>query len=124
MSRQWEHLTDDDVRSRPGRGSRPRTKTRPTHADAVEGFVVAVDRGRYLAKVADRFVAAVKARELGHRGVVVGDQARLVGDVSGGPDTLARIVGVGPRRTELRRATEEGRGRERVVVANADRMAV
>jgi len=44
----------------------------------------------------------------------------LVGDTSGTKDTLARIVRVDPRRTVLRRATEEGRGRERVIVANAE----
>jgi ribosome biogenesis GTPase len=125
MSGRWERLTADDVRVRaPRRGSRPRTKTRPAHADAVTGFVAAVDRGRYRVRVEGRDVTAVKARELGHRGVVVGDEAGLVGDVSGVPNTLARIVRVAPRRTELRRATEEGRGRERVMVANADRMMV
>jgi ribosome biogenesis GTPase len=90
-------------------------------------MVTAVDRGRYLTRLegsADCYVAAVKARELGHRGVVVGDQAYLTGDLSGRKDTLARIVRVGPRRTELRRATDEGRGRERVIVANADQMVI
>ena len=38
---------ESDVRIRPGRGSRPRTKTRPDHADAKEAMVVAVDRGRW-----------------------------------------------------------------------------
>ncbi|MDR2566872.1 MAG: ribosome small subunit-dependent GTPase A [Bifidobacteriaceae bacterium] len=126
MSKRWEHLTQDDV---PGRrtASRPRTKQRPAHADAQEAVVIGVDRGRYLARMASggkRDVMAVKARELGHRGVVVGDQAFLTGDVSGRKDALARIVRVGPRRTELRRATDEGRGRERVVVANADQMVI
>ena len=38
---------ESDVRIRPGRGSRPRTKTRPDHADAKEAMVVTVDRGRW-----------------------------------------------------------------------------
>jgi ribosome biogenesis GTPase len=87
-------------------------------------MVTGVDRGRYLTRLEDRDVWAVKAREMGHHGVVVGDQAHLVGDTSGRKDTLARIVRVSPRRTELRRATDEGRGRERVIVANADQMAI
>ena len=38
---------EDDVRVRPGRrGSRPRTKRRPEHADAAPGMVTTVDRGR------------------------------------------------------------------------------
>jgi ribosome biogenesis GTPase len=87
-------------------------------------MIIGVDRGRYLARLDGREVVAVKARELGHRGVVVGDIASLVGDTSGRRDTLARIVRVAPRRTELTRATEEGRGRERVIVANANQMVV
>ena len=31
------------IRIRPGRGSRPRTKRRPAHHDAVRGLVTAVD---------------------------------------------------------------------------------
>ncbi|MDR1825906.1 MAG: ribosome small subunit-dependent GTPase A [Bifidobacteriaceae bacterium] len=120
----WERLTADDVRVRPGRGSRPRTKTRPSHADAVPARVIAVDRGRYLTRLEGRQVEAIKAKELGHQSVVVGDLAYLVGDVSGAKDTLARVVRIEPRRTVLRRATDEGRGRERVIVANAERLVV
>ena len=38
---------ESDVRIRPGKGSRPRTKTRPEHADAEPAMVVTVDRGRW-----------------------------------------------------------------------------
>ncbi|HEY2693789.1 MAG TPA: hypothetical protein VGJ50_35505, partial [Streptosporangiaceae bacterium] len=49
LSRPDRHagLDEDDVRVRPGRGSRPRTRRRPAHEDAAEAFVAAVDRGRY-----------------------------------------------------------------------------
>ncbi|MDR1441433.1 MAG: ribosome small subunit-dependent GTPase A [Bifidobacteriaceae bacterium] len=83
-----------------------------------------MDRGRYLTHLEGHTVTAVKAREMGHRSVVVGDTAYLVGDTSGSRDALARIVRVGPRVTELRRATEEGRGRERVIVAGASQMVI
>ncbi|MDR1119268.1 MAG: GTPase RsgA, partial [Bifidobacteriaceae bacterium] len=124
MSAKWERLAADAARGRPRQPSRPRTKTRPAHAGAVPGMVTAVDRGRYLVRVDGRDVLAVQARELGPRGVVVGDEAHLVGDLTGADGALARIVRITPRRTELRRATEEGRGRERVIVAGADRMAI
>ena len=75
-----ERLRDDydesDVRVRPGRGSRPRTKTRPDHADAQEAMVVTVDRGRWgcaLGGDPDRRVTAMRARELGRTPIVVGD---------------------------------------------------
>jgi ribosome biogenesis GTPase len=120
---------EDDVRVRPARSSRPRTRTRPGHNDAVEGFVVAVDRGRYTCVVDDTPVVAMRARELGRKSVVVGDRVALVGDVSGNPDALARIVRIAPRVSVLRRTadddetTAEGR-LERVVVANADQLVI
>ncbi|MDP9418103.1 MAG: ribosome small subunit-dependent GTPase A, partial [Actinomycetota bacterium] len=77
---------EDDVRVRPGRGSRPRTKERPRHEDAATGVVTAVDRGRYTCRVDGREVVAMKARELGRKGVVVGDRVGLVGDLTGEPD--------------------------------------
>ncbi|MBB2900116.1 ribosome biogenesis GTPase [Kineococcus radiotolerans] len=121
---------EDDVRVRPNpKGSRPRTKERPAHADAVDGFVVAVDRGRSYCLVGEgtpqqRVVRAMRARELGRQGVVVGDRVGLVGDVSGTPDTLARIVRIDERRTALRRSADDTDPIERVVVANADQLVV
>lgn len=120
--------TDDErVRVRPGRGSRPRTKRRPAHPDAVPGLVVAVNRGRYAVVTDDGAqVVAMKARELGRRSVVVGDRVDLVGDVSGRPGTLARVVRAWDRATVLRRSAEDddAAGAERVMVANADQLVV
>jgi ribosome biogenesis GTPase / thiamine phosphate phosphatase len=114
---------------RPGRGSRPRTRRRPAHEDAAQAFVAGVDRGRYTCVVsgpgaADRDVTAMKARELGRRGVVVGDTVSLAGDVSGAPGTLARIVRVAPRRSVLRRSADDTDPVERVIVANADQLGI
>ncbi|HEX5740431.1 MAG TPA: ribosome small subunit-dependent GTPase A, partial [Pilimelia sp.] len=96
----------------------------------MEGFVTAVDRGRY-ACVVDGCppVTAMRARELGRGAVVVGDRVALVGDLSGDAGSLARIVRIDPRRSVLRRTaddddtTPEGR-LERVVVANADQLVI
>ncbi|WP_246236653.1 ribosome small subunit-dependent GTPase A [Actinomadura chibensis] len=115
---------------RPGRrGSRPRTRRRPAHDDASPGFVTAVDRGRYRCladpgTADERGVTAMRARELGRKGVVVGDRVALVGDVSGAPDTLARIVRVEPRTSSLRRTADDTDPFERIVVANADQLAI
>ncbi|WP_246497897.1 ribosome small subunit-dependent GTPase A [Natronoglycomyces albus] len=110
---------------RPGKRSRPRTKIRPKHEDAVDGFVMAVDRGRYTCRVEDRDVTAMRARELGRRGVVVGDHVKLVGDLTGKKDTLARIVKVQPRRGQLRRyADDDATSAERILVANVDQLVV
>jgi ribosome biogenesis GTPase / thiamine phosphate phosphatase len=116
---------ESDVRVRPGRGSRPRTKTRPDHADAEEAMVVTVDRGRWgcaLGGDPERRVTAMRARELGRTPIVVGDDVDIVGDVSGKPDTLARIVRRAERRTVLRRTADDTDPTERVVVANADQL--
>ena len=116
---------ESDVRVRPGRGSRPRTKTRPEHSDAQDAMVVTVDRGRWgcaLGCDPDRHVTAMRARELGRTPIVVGDDVGIVGDLSGRPDTLARIVRRGERRTVLRRTADDTDPTERVVVANADQL--
>lgn len=118
---------ESDVRVRPGRGSRPRTKTRPEHADAEEAMVVTVDRGRWgcvIGRDPERRVTAMRARELGRTPIVVGDDVDVVGDLSGRTDTLARIVRRGERRTVLRRTADDDDPTERVVVANADQLLV
>ena len=90
----------------------------------MEGFVASVDRGRYGVLVGDRMVTAMQARELGHRGVVVGDQVALAGDTSGAPGTLARVVRVSPRTTALRRSADDTDPVERVIVANAEQLVI
>src|SRR5271166_2228251 len=121
----YERLDEDDVRVRPGRGSRPRTRRRPAHASAVEGFVTSVDRGRYGCMTEDGgLVVAMKARELGKGSVVVGDRVALAGDTSGAEGTLARIVRVEPRASALRRSADDTDPVERVIVANADQLVI
>jgi ribosome biogenesis GTPase len=71
-----------------------------------------------------RQVTAMRARELGRTPIVVGDQVDVVGDLSGRPDTLARIVRRGERRTVLRRTADDTDPTERVVVANADQLLI
>jgi ribosome biogenesis GTPase len=125
---------EDDVRIRPGRSSRPRTRTRPKHEDALDALVITVDRGRYGcvqedADSQDEVITAMRARELGRKSVVVGDRVALVGDTSAAPGALARIVRISERTSVLRRTaddddtTPEGR-LERVVVANADQLVI
>lgn len=89
--------------------------------------MVSVDRGRWgcaLGRDPGRRVTAMRARELGRTPIVVGDDVGIVGDLSGRPDTLARIVRRGERRTVLRRTADDTDLTERVVVANADQMLI
>ena len=97
-------------------------------------MVITVDRGRYGcvrtdADGEDEVITAMRARELGRKSVVVGDRVALVGDISGAPGALARIVRIAERTSVLRRTaddddtTPEGR-LERVVVANADQLVI
>lgn len=116
---------DPRVKVRPGRGSRPRTKIRPDYSQAPQARVIGVDRGRYRIVLPDGVeTTSVKARELGPGAIIVGDKVRVTGDISGRKDTLARIVTVEERSSQLRRSTEEGNGRERSIVANADQLAI
>ncbi|MEU6180324.1 ribosome small subunit-dependent GTPase A [Streptomyces coeruleorubidus] len=125
MRRYGKHTDEDDIRTRPGRrNTRPRTNIRPKHEDAAEGLVLTVDRGRLTCLVEDRVVMAMKARELGRKAAVVGDRVALVGDLSGKKDSLARIVRIAERTSVLRRTADDDDPYERVVVANADQLAV
>jgi ribosome biogenesis GTPase / thiamine phosphate phosphatase len=116
--------TDHEHYERPRRRTRPRTKDRPSHDDAVDGVVITVDRGRLTLLVNDITVLAVKARPLGRKGVVVGDRVRVVGDVSGEAGVLARVVEIHPRTTVLRRTADDDDPVERIIVSNATQMVV
>lgn len=106
-----------------------------------------MNRGRYRCLVDEdgpdeRMVTAMRARELGRRAIAVGDRVELVGDTSGDKDTLARVVRISPRRSELRRSADDtveagavgstasagadaaAAGTEKVLVANADLLVI
>ncbi|WP_049795895.1 ribosome small subunit-dependent GTPase A [Frankia sp. EAN1pec] len=139
-------MDEDDVRTRPGRGSRPRTRIRPEHADAARAVVVAVDRGRYTCRpetgpggrpgTARRdtpagrregpagLVAAVRGGSMRRTSVVVGDRVELVGDLSGSAGSLARIVRRDERTSLLRRTADDSDPVERPIVANADLLVI
>lgn len=127
LGHDWD---ESDIRIRPNkRGSRPRTKIRPAHVEAAAGRVVGVDRGRYTVIVeegtpAERLIIAARARQPHRSPVVVGDFVALVGDLSGAPGTLARMVRIEPRRTVLRRSADDSDAVERIVVANADVLVI
>ena len=125
MVRHGRDFDEDDIRIRANpRGTRPRSRLRPGHEDAAEGMVLAVDRGRYTVLIEAGEVTAMKARELGRKGVVVGDRVSLVGDLRGGPDALARVVRVSPREHVLRRTADDTDPVERVIVANANQLVI
>jgi ribosome biogenesis GTPase len=125
LARDTDRLDEDDIRSRANpRGTRPRSKQRPAHENAVTGRVLAVDRGRYGVLIGGVDVTAMRARELGRMQLVVGDRVGVVGDLSGRPDTLARIVRMDERETVLRRTADDNDPQERVIVANADQLVI
>ncbi|HOA88983.1 ribosome small subunit-dependent GTPase A [Propioniciclava tarda] len=119
---------EDDGYGRPARRTRPRTKDRPDYSGSETGYVVAVDRGRFTVLVDNdqglRELSCTKARQLGRKGVIVGDEVQVVGDTSGADGTLARIVGVVERRSVLRRTADDDDPFERPIVANADQLAI
>jgi len=121
-------LDEDDVRVRPSRGSRPRTRRRPRHADAIDALVVAVDRGRWTCRVgrdgAGREVVATRGGDLRRTPVVVGDVVALDADVSGETDALARMVRLAQRRSLLVRTPDDTETNEKPVVANAELLVV
>lgn len=119
-----ERMDEDDVRVRPSRGTRPRTRTRPSYSEAVQGMVTTVDRGRWTVDVEGIAVNAVRGADVRRQLIVVGDVVHLIGDVTGETDTMARIVGVRTRTTVLRRTPDDIETTERPVVANADLLVI
>ena len=125
MARRFGSFDESDVRVRPGKGSRPRTKDRPKHKNAKFGMVITKDRGRWGVALDDGpRVTAMRARELGRTAIEVGDRVGVVGDTSGKKDTLARIVKLEERTSVLRRTADDTDPYERIVVANADQMLI
>ena len=119
-------ITEDEHAGfgRPPRRTRPRTKNRPDYSDAPRAIVTTIDRGRYRCLLGGVALTATKARALGRKGVIVGDEVGVVGDLSGDEGTLARIVEVLPRHTVLRRTADDTDPFERPIVANADQLVI
>ena len=116
---------ESDARVRPARSTRPRSKDRPSHLDAIFAVVTTVDRGRQTCITDDGIiVTAMRARELGPKSVVVGDQVSIVGDISGSEGSLARIVSVKERRNSLSRTVDDAAQVERTIVANIDQLVI
>lgn len=117
---------ESDFRARPNpKGNKPRTKNRPDHKNAIIGFVIGVDLGRYRVLLSDdRVINATLAKELRKDGVAVGDNVALAGDTSDTVGALARIVRIEPRATLLRRSADDSDQFERVIVANATQMLI
>ena len=85
---------EDRVRTRATRrGSRPRTKDRPRHADAIPGRVVGVDRGRYRTLVEDRTVIDLTDRASQLRQHVPGRATVSVVDEDTEEEARYQIVG-------------------------------
>lgn len=121
--RSWD---ESDVRVRPGKGSKPRTKDRPKHENAEFGMVITKDRGRWGVVLDGRTepVVCMRAREMGRTAVEVGDRVGVVGDTTGNPGTLARIVKLEDRTSVLRRTADDTDPYERIVVANAKQLLI
>ena len=55
---------ESDIRIRPAKSTRRRSKDRPSHSDSIAAQVITVDRGRTLCRIASgQLVSAMKARE-------------------------------------------------------------
>ena len=119
---------EDDFRSRPGKHkSRPRSKDRPKFENAIDGLVITVDRGRFTVNLSDLDgvnIYAIKSRELGRKGVVVGDLVEVVGVDVKNPENMARIVKVKERKNSLQKSADDSESVERSLVSNIDIVAI
>jgi len=125
VMRKQREYDEDDIRTRPSRSTKPRSKDRPQFADALAARVITIDRGRVTCATDDgREFFAITARELGRRSVVVGDLVAVVGipEANQAREDFARIVRIEERKNSLRRSADDGS--ERVLVANVDYLAI
>lgn len=123
--RKRREYDEEDIRTRPGKSTKPRSKDRPQFTDAIAARVITIDRGRVTCATDDgREFFAITARELGRRSVVVGDLVAVVGipEANQAREDFARIVRIEERRNSLTRSAEDGS--ERVLVANVDYLAI
>ncbi|NBO79124.1 MAG: GTPase RsgA, partial [Actinobacteria bacterium] len=123
----FQDYDEDDIRQRPGKHkSRPRTKDRPTHKNSITGIVITVDRGRFTVyiKNLNTSIYAIKARDLGRKGVVVGDFVELVGVDQNNPENMARIIKVKDRRNTLSKSSDDFDSNEKILVSNIDNVAI
>ena len=119
-------LDEDDVRIRPNpKGSKPRTKRRPSFENAPLGMVTEVHLARYQVLTDDGLsVTATLAKELRKDGCVTCDRVALDGEISEEKGALARIVRIEPRSSALTRTAEDSEAGEQTIVANADQMVI
>ncbi|MFM1950908.1 MAG: ribosome small subunit-dependent GTPase [Actinomycetota bacterium] len=119
-------LDEDDVRLRPNpKGSKPRTKRRPTFENAPLGMVTEVHLARYQVLTDSGLtVTATLAKELRKQGCVTCDRVALDGEISEEKGALARIVRVEQRTSELTRSAEDSDAGEQTIVANADQLVI
>jgi ribosome biogenesis GTPase len=96
-------------------------------------MVITVDRGRFELLVdeartqdaqrpraeAGERISAIKARQIGRKGVIVGDHVKVVPTSK----DAGRIIAVQPRTTVLRRSADDTNPREKPIVANATQLA-
>jgi len=123
-----KNYSEDSIRIRPQKNkSRPRTKESPTYKNLTNGIVITVDRGRFTVALPDfdyQQIFAIKARSLGRKGVVVGDQVGLTGVNLSRPSDLARIVEIFERRHILRKSSDDADSSEKVIVTNASQIGI
>ena len=123
----YSRYDESSVPKRPSkRGSRPRTKDRPAHEDAITGRVTTVDRGRYTIYLPGerktktsrgtkaRYITAMRAREMRDTAIVTGDLVDIVGDTSSRAPWHESCVC--NRDTVLRRSADDTDAYERVIV--------
>ncbi len=123
----FQDFDEDDIRQRPGKHkSRPRTKDRPNHKNSLTGKVITVDRGRFTVYLNElrKSIYAVKARDLGRKGVVVGDFVDVVGVDINNPENMARIIKVNERKNTLSKSSDDSDSSEKILVSNVDCVAI
>lgn len=125
VSRRRVSLEEEDhIPTRQLQDGGRRSKNQPAHANAYPAMVTTVDRGRFDLLLLDPTrsqtrISAIKARQIGRKGVIVGDNVKVIPTSK----DAGRIIAVQPRNTVLRRSADDSNTREKPIVANATQLA-
>ena len=116
---------EDHTPARQQAANRKRSKIRPKFDQATLGQVTSVSRGRFDVALEQpdhepKMIQAIKAREIGRKGVIVGDFVKVLPTSK----DAGRIVTVQPRKTMLRRSADDSTTGEKPIVANATQLGM
>ncbi|MDR0950779.1 MAG: GTPase RsgA [Candidatus Ancillula sp.] len=111
-----------NIRANTKHTSKPRTKRRPSTKNLPIGFVLNAARGRYQVLIKnnqiDQNIICSRASEIRNLDIVPGDLVKISIKTQAGTEILGQIKEILPRKTVLKRTTDDKNTFEKIIAAN------